>query len=171
MIPFAGGAVPPVHSILCQKRSGLPGAGGGISNKFCPGNLWGQMPLYAVSYTHLHTDEYVALMPLKGPDGEQNALVEGITGFYKGRFMITDKAKNPEILMQWIDRFYENMETGLNATYGIGPDKEKAWYYDDNNNIIFKKDTELPEDQIRGQQQLPFAPAIDVYKRQGGYRT
>lgn len=94
------------------------------------------------------------LMPINGPDGEQNALVEGITGFYKGRFMITDKAKNPEILMQWIDRFYENMETGLNATYGIGPDKEKAWYYDDNNNIIFKKDTELPEDQIRGQQQL-----------------
>ncbi|WP_455616919.1 extracellular solute-binding protein [Eisenbergiella sp.] len=107
-----------------------------------------------------YADEYVALMPLKGPDGEQNALVEGITGFYKGRFMITDKAKNPEILMQWIDRFYESMETGLNATYGIGPDKEKAWYYDDNNNIIFKKDAELPEDQIRGQQQLPFAPAI-----------
>lgn len=48
MIPFAGGAVPPVHSILCQKRSGLPGAGGGISNKFCPGNLWGQMPLYVL---------------------------------------------------------------------------------------------------------------------------
>lgn len=107
-----------------------------------------------------YADEYVALMPLKGPDGEQNALVEGITGFYKGRFMITDKAKNPEILMQWIDRFYENMEIGLNATYGIGPDEEKAWYYDDNNNIIFKKDGELPEDQIRGQQQLPFAPAI-----------
>lgn len=107
-----------------------------------------------------YADEYVALMPLKGPDGEQNALVEGITGFYKGRFMITDKAKNPEILMQWIDRFYESMEVGLNATYGIGPDEEKAWYYDDNNNIIFKKDGELPEDQIRGQQQLPFAPAI-----------
>jgi len=48
MIPFAGGAVPPVHSILCQKRAGLPGAGGGISNKFCPGNLWGQVPLYVL---------------------------------------------------------------------------------------------------------------------------
>lgn len=107
-----------------------------------------------------YAEDYVALMPLKGPDGEQNALLEGITGFYKGRFMITDKAKNPEILMQWVDRFYENMEVGLNATYGIGPDKEKAWYYDDNNNIVFKKGDELPEEQIRGQQQLPFAPAI-----------
>lgn len=46
MIPFAGGAVPPVHSILCQKRSGLPGTGSGISDIFCLGNLWGQVPLY-----------------------------------------------------------------------------------------------------------------------------
>lgn len=107
-----------------------------------------------------YADDYVALMPLKGPDGEQNALVEGITGFYKGRFMITDKAKNPEILMQWIDRFYESMEVGLNATYGIGPDEEKAWYYDEDNSIVFKKDAELPDAYIRGQQQLPFAPAI-----------
>ena len=41
MIPFAGGAVPPVHSILCQKRSGLPGTGSGISNKFCPQGICG----------------------------------------------------------------------------------------------------------------------------------
>ena len=107
-----------------------------------------------------YADDYVALMPLKGPEGEQNALVEGITGFYKGRFMITDKAKNPEILMQWIDRFYESMETGLNATYGIGPDKDKSWYYAEDNSIIFKSDAELPDEYIRGQQQLPFAPAI-----------
>ena len=131
----------------------------GMTAKISQGTV-GVFSAWDITDAGEHTDEYVALMPLKGPDGEQNALVEGITGFYKGRFMITDKAKNPEILMQWIDRFYENMETGLNATYGIGPDKEKAWYYDDNNNIIFKKDTELPEDQIRGQQQLPFAPAI-----------
>lgn len=74
--------------------------------------------------------------------------------------MITDKAKNPEILMQWIDRFYESMETGLNATYGIGPDKDKSWYYAEDNSIIFKSDAELPDEYIRGQQQLPFAPAI-----------
>lgn len=37
-----------------------------------------------------YADDYVALMPLKGPEGDQNALVEGITGFYKGRFMITE---------------------------------------------------------------------------------
>ena len=78
--------------------------------------------------------------------------------------MITDKAKNPEILMQWIDRFYESMETGLNATYGIGPDKDKSWYYAEDNSIIFKSDAELPDEYIRGQQQLPFAP--DVYRRQ-----
>lgn len=93
-----------------------------------------------------YAEDYVALMPLKGPEGEQNALVEGITGFYKARFIITDKAKNPEILMQWIDRFYESMEVGLNATYGIGPDESKAWYYDENNEIVFKSGDDLPED-------------------------
>ena len=107
-----------------------------------------------------YADDYVALMPLKGPEGDQNALVEGITGFYKGRFMITDKAENPEILMQWIDRFYESMEVGLNATYGIGPDKDKAWYYDENGEIVFKSGDDLPDEYVRGQQQLPFAPAI-----------
>ncbi len=108
-----------------------------------------------------YADDYVALMPLEGPDGERNALLEGITGMYKGRFMITDKAKNPEILMQWVDRFYENMEVGLNATYGIGPDENKAWYYDENGDIVFRKqNVDLPDEYVRGQQQLPFAPAI-----------
>lgn len=107
-----------------------------------------------------YADDYVALMPLQGPDGEQNTLVEGITGLYKGRFMITNKCENPEILMQWVDRFYESLEVGLNATYGIGPDENKAWYYDENGDIVFKTGDELPEEYERGQQQLPFAPAI-----------
>ena len=107
-----------------------------------------------------YADDYVALMPLQGPDGEQNTLVEGITGLYKGRFMITNKCENPEILMQWVDRFYESLEVGLNATYGIGPDENKAWYYDDNGDIVFKTGDDLPEEYERGQQQLPFAPAI-----------
>lgn len=107
-----------------------------------------------------YMDDYVALDPLKGPDGDQNALVEGVTGLYKGRFMITDKCEHPEILMQWIDRFYKDTEVGLNATYGIGPDKEKAWYYDDDHNIVFNTGDDLKEEYERGQQQLPFAPAI-----------
>ena len=131
----------------------------GMSAKVSQGNV-GVFSSWDATDAGDYADDYVALMPLKGPEGEQNALVEGITGFYKGRFMITDKAKNPEILMQWIDRFYESMETGLNATYGIGPDKDKSWYYAEDNSIIFKSDAELPDEYIRGQQQLPFAPAI-----------
>lgn len=131
----------------------------GMSAKVSQGNV-GVFSSWDATDAGDYADDYVALMPLKGPEGEQNALVEGITGFYKGRFMITDKAKNPEILMQWVDRFYESMETGLNATYGIGPDKDKSWYYAEDNSIIFKSDAELPDEYIRGQQQLPFAPAI-----------
>lgn len=113
-----------------------------------------------VSTAGEYADQYVALMPLEGPNGEANALVEGITGFYKGRFMITDKAENPEILMQWIDRFYESTEIGLNATYGIGPDESKAWYYDENGNVVYNSGDALADEYARGQQQLPFAPAI-----------
>ena len=90
----------------------------------------------------------------------QTALMLLNTVYYKDEWLDRFNAEKTEA-----DTFHnaDDSETEcdfLNATYGIGPDKEKAWYYDDNNNIIFKKDTELPEDQIRGQQQLPFAPAI-----------
>lgn len=56
--------------------------------------------------------------------------------------------------MQWIDRFYESMEVGLNATYGIGPDKDKAWYYDENGEIVFKSGDDLPDEYVRGQQRF-----------------
>ncbi len=102
--------------------------------------------------------DYVALMPLTGPNGENNGLKEGITGFYKSQFIVTNKAKNPEILVQWVDRFYKDLETGLNATQGMGPDKNKSWYKDDSGKIIWNEN--MPSEQIRGQQQLPFAPAI-----------
>lgn len=105
-----------------------------------------------------YASDYEALMPLTGPAGENNGLKEGITGFYKSQFIITNKAKNPEVLMKWADRFYQDIETGLNATQGIGPDKNKSWYKDDSGNIIWNAD--MPAEYERGQQQLPFAPAI-----------
>lgn len=105
-----------------------------------------------------YASDYVALMPLAGPNGDKNSLKEGITGFYKSQFIITNKAKNPEILMKWVDRFYKDIETGLNATQGMGPDRNKSWYKDDNGSIVWN--SEISSEYERGQQQLPFAPAI-----------
>ncbi|WP_099204535.1 extracellular solute-binding protein [Scatolibacter rhodanostii] len=103
-------------------------------------------------------DEYVALMPLEGPNGDRNTLKEGIVGFYRDQFIITSACETPDKLIQWVDEFYADAETSLNATMGIGPDKEKSWYFDDNNQIVWN--LEQPETYERGQQQLPFAPAI-----------
>lgn len=133
--------------------------GSGMGAKISSGTV-GVFSSWSIEDAGDHEEDYVALMPLKGPDGEQNALVEGITGFYNARFIITDKAKNPEVLMQWIDRFYESLETGLNATYGIGPDENKAWYYNENGDIVQNRGENLAAEYERGQQQLPFAPAI-----------
>lgn len=103
-------------------------------------------------------DKYVPLLPLTGPGGEANWVTEAITGFYRDQFIITTTAKNPEILVRWIDEFYRDVETSLNATYGIGPDPAKAWDKDAAGNIVMNEN--IPDSYARGQQQLPFAPGI-----------
>lgn len=64
-------------------------------------------------------DQYVAIKPLKGPNGEephvkrrQNHINVMGTGF-----AITSNAKNPEILVQWVDAFYEELQS-LESHYG-----------------------------------------------------
>lgn len=105
-----------------------------------------------------YADDYVLLETLKGPDGEQNALKEGITGFYRDQFMITNKAKNPELLIRWIDQFYADDETSYNATYGVGPGPDMAWDYDASGNMVVNESA--GDAYERGKQQLPFAPGI-----------
>lgn len=60
--------------------------------------------------------EYTAVAPLKGPSGAQFAPLES-TGMTLGTFIITDKAKHPEIAMRWADGLYE-YETTLRNNYG-----------------------------------------------------
>ena len=65
-------------------------------------------------------EEYIGLSPLEGPEGERNAFVRA-TGIVTGQFVITDKAKNPEILYRWAD-----VQFGEEATYlsSWGPEGE-----------------------------------------------
>lgn len=59
---------------------------------------------------------WVAVPPLKGPDGY-------VSTFYKpggvspGKFLITNKCKNPEIAIKWVDWFY-SVEGQLTASFG-----------------------------------------------------
>lgn len=63
-------------------------------------------------------DDYVAMPPLKGKDGKQiwNTYPSPINS--KGSFAITNKAKNPEVLMRWVDLQYEP-ETSLQIDQGL----------------------------------------------------
>lgn len=131
--------------------------GSALTAKAASGVL-GVFSAWAATDAGDYADQYVLLETLKGPNGEQNALKEGITGFYRDSFIITDKAENPEILIKWVDQFYVDDEVGMNATYGIGPGEDMAWNYDDQGNMVMNENT--PEGYARGQQQLPFAPAI-----------
>ncbi|GIO59738.1 ABC transporter substrate-binding protein [Paenibacillus cineris] len=60
--------------------------------------------------------EYKAVPPLKGPKGKRFAAVD-TTALTPGAFVITKKAKNPELAMRWADGLYEKEQT-LRSVYG-----------------------------------------------------
>ncbi len=60
--------------------------------------------------------EYVALPPLKGPNGEQNVLTIS-SPLANGKFVITNKAKNPELLFKWADGLMSEEATYI-SSYG-----------------------------------------------------
>lgn len=63
-------------------------------------------------------EDFMPLAPLKGADGKQiwNTFTSAINA--KGSFAITNKAKNPEILMRWADLQYDP-ETSLQIDQGL----------------------------------------------------
>lgn len=72
--------------------------------------------------------DYVPISTLKGPDGDQNwcnyVLNNGtVTG---ANFAITSACENPEILVRWLDQFYEK-KTSAEALWG--PVEEKDGMY------------------------------------------
>jgi putative aldouronate transport system substrate-binding protein len=110
------------------------------------------------NYSTNHYDDYVMLPPLKGPSGEQNWLYSGSeSSFSRDVFIVTDKAKNPEVLLRWADQFYRDFETGFTAMMGMGPDRNKYWYYDESGNMVLNPN--YPPEYERGMQQHPFPPA------------
>ena len=63
-------------------------------------------------------DQYVALPPLIGPNGQQAVGVSNNQEISKGNFVVFSKAQNPEILLTWIDRFYDPT---ISAQINYGP--------------------------------------------------
>ncbi|RED52721.1 ABC transporter substrate-binding protein [Cohnella phaseoli] len=66
-------------------------------------------------------NEYKTVPVLKGPNGAQYAPTDA-TSLTTGSFLITNKAKNPEVALRWADGLYEYEHT-LRSNYGR-PDQE-----------------------------------------------
>lgn len=69
-------------------------------------------------------EEYVALPPLKGPEGVQNAFARQDTGFVNGQFAITNACEDPETLFKWAD-FQFSEEATYFSSWGI---KDVDWF-------------------------------------------
>lgn len=63
-------------------------------------------------------DDFVPLAPLKGPKGQQLWANSPSKISCKSAFAITKEAKNPEIIMRWIDESYEP-ENSLQVNQGL----------------------------------------------------
>ena len=80
------------------------------------GALWWSLMGEDVADPLKRSREYVGLSPVKGPDGNRYALTaEG--GVVTGQWVITNVAKNPEVLFRWGDFQFGDMPT-LYSSWG-----------------------------------------------------
>lgn len=79
----------------------------------------------------LHADEYVALKPLKGPDGERYVFSDPDHYNYgRNELMVTTACKDPEALLTWADSLYTD-DASIQTYYGsfgVGTEKDGDKY-------------------------------------------
>lgn len=68
--------------------------------------------------------KYTAMAPLEGPDGVATAWTMPNYGVGSGAFVITDKCKDPEAALRWIDFFFSEIGD-LSSQYG--PEEGVDW--------------------------------------------
>ncbi|MBU3113085.1 extracellular solute-binding protein [Clostridium lacusfryxellense] len=67
-----------------------------------------------------NNEDYVAMPPLKGPDGTVNVARTNGIGFDKGRMVFSSSNQNIELTAKWADKCYETVQSVQNnwGTYG-----------------------------------------------------
>ncbi|MCD9020267.1 extracellular solute-binding protein [Cohnella silvisoli] len=65
------------------------------------GAMWGVDPA-----TTIKKDSYIGSPALEGPDGDRMYTAIAAPQLWTGGLVLTDRAKNPEALVRWIDHFY-----------------------------------------------------------------
>ncbi|GHH97875.1 extracellular solute-binding protein [Neobacillus kokaensis] len=63
--------------------------------------------------------DYIAVPPLKGPNGQQITLYEPSPVTRPAEFIITNKAKHPDVAFRWADAMYDQ-EITINSVFGMG---------------------------------------------------
>lgn len=63
-----------------------------------------------------HADEYVAMSPLAGPDGERHVHMDSEI-YSRNELVITQAADNPEAILRWADQFYTD-DASIQTFYG-----------------------------------------------------
>lgn len=79
----------------------------------------------------LHADEYVALQPLKGPDGNRYVLSDpDHYNYARNELMITTSCEDPAALLKWADSLYTD-DASIQTYYGsfgVGVEKDGDRY-------------------------------------------
>jgi len=102
------------------------------------GNNWGMAWGSSPSFVGAEWADWSKWYTLKPFDTDNFALTQGVSN---GAFSITDKCKNPEIMMAWVDTFYSQeggriMRMGVEGkTYTISPDGKSFAYTDGFENV------------------------------------
>ena len=103
-------------------------------------------------------EDYIVLSPLIGPYGDQNIGVSNIPEISKGNFVVLSNCKNPEVLLTYIDRFYDPV-VSAQINYGpIGIVYEEEL---DENGMLVQKP--IPEGMTADELRLKNAPLGLIY--------
>lgn len=80
---------------------------------------------WSTAAAEANKDEFVAIVPVSGPDGKR--YVESDNSYLDmsgNEFCVTKNCKNPELLLQWADEFYTDL-VAVQSYYGSIPDQIK----------------------------------------------
>lgn len=78
-----------------------------------------------------NADQYVAMPPLEGPDGNRYICSNKLQGFTRYEFLITKECEDPGTLLSWIDTFYTEDASIQNmyGSFGIATQKNDDGTY------------------------------------------
>lgn len=93
--------------------------------------------------TSTYMDDYVCLVPPKVEGYEQCWYVNPVVTAAKDRFYITDKCQYTEIVMKFMDLFYD-FDNAFEVEFGA--EEDGRWYKDENGNYVVRNDLTVDQE-------------------------